>query len=93
MIQIVIGMTKADCIFIFNSMIRGTPVSFTDKILPLISEYLTEINYEKSGEMINLLSQHPNLASSAMPKVIEYFERKYCIFSIIYNNKTILYYE
>ena len=41
-------MNKNDCIEIFNAMIRGTPISFTEKLLPLVSDYLTEIKYENS---------------------------------------------
>lgn len=43
--------------------------------------------------MINLIVQNPQLINVAMPKIVEYFCRKYCILSIIFNNKTILYYE
>ena len=90
-------MTKNDCIDVFNAMIRGTPISFNEKILPLISEYLTENNIENSEEMINLIVQNPNLAQQIMPKVVNYFSNKYTILSIVINNnnfqKTILYYE
>lgn len=90
-------MTKNDCIDVFNAMIRGTPISFNEKILPLISEYLTENNIENSEEMINLIVQNPNLAQQIMPKVVNYFSDKYTILSIVINNnnflKTILYYE
>jgi len=41
-------MDKNECIDIFNNMVRGDPVSFKDKLLPLVSDYLTEIKYEKS---------------------------------------------
>lgn len=86
-------VTKNECISVFNAMIRGTPVSFREKLIPLYSEYLTEIKYEKSDKLINLIVQNPQLISAAMPKIVEYFCRKYCILSIIFNNKTILYYE
>ena len=42
-------MKKSDCIKIFNASIRGTPVSFNKELIPLISDYLTEIKYEKSN--------------------------------------------
>lgn len=90
-------MTKNDCIDVFNAMIRGTPIPFNEKVLPLISEYLTENNIENSEEMINLIVQNPNLAQQIMPKVVNYFSNKYTILSIVINNnnfqKTILYYE
>ena len=81
---------KSDCIAIFNHMIRGTP---TDKLILLFSDYLTEIKCEKSDKLINLIVQNPQLMGIAIPKIVEYFCRKYCILSIIFNNKTILYYE
>lgn len=90
-------MTKNDCIDVFNAMIRGTPISFNEKILPMISDYLTENNIENSDKMINLIVQNPNLAQQIMPKVVNYFSDKYTILSIVINNnnfsKTILYYE
>ena len=86
-------VTKSECIEIFNAMIRGTPISFNEKLLPLISEYLTEINYEKSNEMIQLIIQNPQLAQSTIPDIVNYYCSKFCILSIIFNLKTILNYE
>lgn len=91
--------TKTECINIFNAMIRGTPISFQEKLLPLISDYLTEINCEKSDRMINLIVQNPQLVQQAFPTIVEYYCRKYCILSIKETTnefnffKTILYYE
>ena len=90
-------MTEKECIDIFNAMIRGTPVSFTEKVLPIISDYLTENNIENSDKMINLIAENPQLVEQTIPKVVDYFCRKYNILSLILvdNNfqKTILYYE
>ena len=95
-------MNKNDLIELFNCMITGTPVSFDRKLLPTISEYLTEINYENSGKMINLIVQNPHMIQKFMPELIEYYCRKYSILrlqqkpnlnSINLNFKTILYYE
>lgn len=94
-------MNKNECISIFNTMIRGTPVSFTEKLLPLFSDYLTEIKCEKSDKMINLIVQNPQLIQQALPVLIEYYCRKYNILrvqvksdlNININFKTILYYE
>lgn len=94
-------MSKSECIFIFNSMIRGTPVSFEKELLPMVSDYLTEIKYEKPEKVINLIVSNPNQLQALFPKIIEYYCRKYCILSIIQLpgpndlniNKTILYYE
>lgn len=96
-------VTKDDCINIFNAMIRGTPVSFQDKLLPLYSEYLTENNFENSDKLVNLVVQNPQLIQQAIPNIVEYYCRKYDILSLrekldlnsLFNNnfKTILYYE
>ena len=93
---------KNDCLDIFNAMIRGTPIPFQEKLLPVISEYLTEINYENSDKMINLIVQNPQMAQNIIPELVEYYCRKYNILrlqlklnlnSINFNLKTILYYE
>lgn len=94
-------MSKSDCIEVFNAMIRGTPVSFKEKLFPMVSEYLTEIKYENSDKMINLIVQNPQLIQQFIPKLVEYYCRKYCILELIklpgLNDlnikKTILYYE
>ena len=87
-------MVKSDYIEIFNAMIRGTPVSFQEKLLPMLSEYLTENNIENSDKMIYLIVQQPQLMQIALPKVVDYFCRKYNILILKSNlNKIILYYE
>lgn len=94
-------VTKNDCILVFNAMIRGTPISFKERILPLYVEYLTENNFENSDKLINLVVQNPQLIQQALPKIVEYYCRKYNILSLkekvnnslINNLKTILYYE
>ena len=91
-------MNKSDCIEVFNSMIRGTPVSFQEKLLPMVSDYLTEIKYENSDKLINLITQNPQLAQQTMPKLIDYYCNKFIILSVQQqvNNlgyQTILYYE
>ena len=86
-------MNKQDCVEVFNAMIRGTPVSFTEKLLPMYSEFLTENNIENSDKLVNLVVQNPQLIQRAIPKLVNYYSTKYCIFSIINNFKTILYYE
>ena len=90
-------VTKQDCITIFNGMIRGTPISFTNRLLPLYKEFLTENNIENSDKMINLVVQNPQL----IPKIVDYYCRKYNILILkklpgeqdINILKTILYYE
>ena len=94
-------MTKNDCIEIFNAMIRGTPISFTEKLLPMYSEYLTENNIENSDKLINLVVQNPQLIQRSMPEIVDYYCRKYNILILkklpespdINLLKTILYYE
>jgi hypothetical protein len=86
-------MTKNDYINIFNNMIRGTPVSWQNKILPMICEYLTEIKLENYDKLINLIVQNPQMCNQYLLDCVSYYCRKHCILSIIFNNKTILYYE
>lgn len=90
-------MEKSECIDIFNSMIRGNPIPFKDKLLPIYSEYLTENNIENSEKIINLVVQNPKLIQRFIPEIIEYYCRKYTILSINlskFNNlNPILYYE
>ncbi len=90
-------MDKNDCIEIFNAMIRETPVSFNERILPMISEYLTEINSENVVEKISLIGQNPQLANNIFPDVVNHFCGKYNIVKVMetdkFNNlKTIMYY-
>lgn len=95
-------MSKSDCIYIFNAMLRGDPVSFNDKLLPLVSDYLTDINYENSEKIIYLITQNPQLIQQTIPTLVDHFCRKYTIFSLQlipdqnaanFGPKTILYYE
>ena len=95
-------VTKSDCIGVFNAMIRGTPVSFQDKLLPIYSDYLTENNIENSDKLINLVVQNPQLIQQAIPEIVDYYCRKYDILrlqikpdlnNINFNFKTILYYD
>jgi len=95
-------VTKNDCIEVFNAMIRGTPISFEKQLLPLYSDYLTENNFENSDKLIYLIVQNPQLIQKAMPKIVEFYCRKYNIFylqeqlssnSLNNNFKIILYYD
>lgn len=85
-------MNKTECINLFNKFINSDNTHI-NKILEIISDYLTEINCEKSTEIISLIQQNPILLNKAFPKAMNYFILKYCILSLIFNNKTILYYE
>ena len=84
---------KKDCLEVFNSISQGVPVSFQDKLLPMVSEYLTENNIENSDKMINLIVQNPQTIQNFIPEVIDFYSRKFNILNIKYNNKIILYYE
>ena len=95
-------VTKNECLDIFNAMIRGTPIPFDKQLFPMISEYLTEINYENSDKVINLIVQNPQIVQKFIPDLVEYYCRKYNILrlqikpkvnNININFKTILYYE
>lgn len=85
-------MNKKDYINMFNGIIRGDPVPFKEKVIPMISDYLTEINYENADKIIYLIQQNPQLIEMAYPKIVEYFTKKYNILSLIYNNKILYYY-
>ena len=91
-------MTKNDCIDVFNAMIRGTPVSFQNKLLTMYSEYLTENNIENSDKLINLIVQNPGLLQRSIPDMIDFYRKKYNILRIDSKDKfnhfkPILYYE
>ena len=85
-------MVKKDYIDFFNSLIRGEPVSL-QKIIPMVSEYLTEIKLENKDKICKLILQNPQIANNYLPDCIRYYCKKYCILSIIFKNQTILYYE
>ena len=86
-------VNKNECINLFNNINNGVPVSFKDIVLPFLSEYLTEINLKDSDKIISLIIQKPNLAKNIIAEAMEYYLRKYCIFSISFNNKILLYYD
>jgi len=85
-------MVKKDYIDFFNTLIRGEPVSL-QKIIPMVSEYLTEIKLENKDKICKLILQNPQIANNYLPDCIRYYCKKYCILSIIFKNQTILYYE
>lgn len=87
------GRTKKNYIDVFNSLIHGSPISWKDKVLPIIYDYLTESKFENSDKLINLIKQNPQLSSNYLIDCMKFYCTKYNIFSIIFNNKTILYYE
>lgn len=78
---------------LFNKTISGTPLDFYNELLPMISDYLTEINCEKSKEIISLIVQNPQLASQTIPTIVQYFCRKYDIYYISLNGKILCYYD
>ena len=91
-------MSKLDYIGIFNAIIRDEPLSFEKQLFPVISEYLTEINYENFKGVINLIVQKPNTIQNFIPDAIEYYCRKHNILRLQVtpdklNFRTILYYE
>lgn len=85
-------MVKKDYIDFFNTLIRGEPVSL-QKIISMVSEYLTEIKLENKDKICKLILQNPQIANNYLPDCIRYYCEKYCILSIIFKNQTILYYE
>lgn len=85
-------MVKKDYIDFFNTLIRGEPISL-QKIIPMVSEYLTEIKLENKDKICKLILQKPQIANNYLPDCIRYYCKKYCILSIIFKHQTILYYD
>lgn len=85
-------MVKKDYIDFFNTLIRDEPVSL-QKIVSMVSEYLTEIKLENKNKICKLILQNPQIANNYLPDCIRYYCKKYCILSIIFKNQTILYYD
>ena len=79
------------CVKIFNAMLVNKSIPIED-LFNLISDYLTENNIDNSGEIMKLIIQNPQLIEETIPTILDYCVRKYDICSIIFNNKTILYY-
>lgn len=86
-------MDGKTCIRIFNKRIHKESISLKKELIPMISDYLTENNIENSDLIINLIVQNPQLANFTFPKLIDYYCKKYNIFTLYYLNKPILYYE
>lgn len=84
-------MTINNCVEIFNAMLVNKSVPIED-LFNLISDYLTENNIDNSDEMMKLIVQNPQLIQDTIPTILNYYIRKYDIYSITFNNKTILYY-
>ena len=84
---------KEKYIDFFNSLLRGRKVDL-NLLTSAVSEYLTDINCEKTSEMINLLTQHPEIVSmfDIVGKVVDHLCRKYSINWIVYKNQIISYY-
>lgn len=84
---------KKECVTIMNSMLKGTPVDFNKQLIPLITEYLDNSNYEKKDDIIRAIAQNPSLATNVIPNVIDFFRKKFNISFLSYNNKILMYYE
>lgn len=84
---------KEKYINFFNSLIKTKKVDI-NLLISGVSEYLTDINYEKNSEMINLLTQHPEIISmfNIIDKITDHLCRKYSINWITYNNQILFYY-
>lgn len=85
-------MVKKDYVDFFNTLIRGEPVSL-QKIISIVSEYLTEIKLENKNKICKLILQNPQIANNYLPDCIRYYCKKYYILSIKFKNQTILYYD
>ena len=78
---------KEKYIDFFNSLAIEKKVDM-NLLISGTSEYLTDINYEKTSEMINLLTQHPEIVSmfNIIDKIKDHLCRKYEINWITLNN-------
>ena len=86
-------INKKDFVEVLNAMNKGTPLPFNERILPLVSEYLTEIKYENPEKVINLIVQNNFVPTDIVSDLIQYYKKKLNICSISYNNKILCYYE
>lgn len=85
---------KQTCIYLFNAIINKQPVSFDKELVPFVTEYLTEIKYEKINEIIILLQQRPELITNQLFRaMIDYYCKKHYIFSLLAGKQIILFYE
>ena len=71
---------KEKCIDLFNNIVQQKPLDFDNFIL-VFSEYLTDINYEKSEKLINLITRNPQSLSVLMNTfgVFEKLKDHFCI--------------
>lgn len=78
---------KEKYIDFFNSLLKGEKADI-NLLTSAVSEYLTDINCEKSSEMINLLTQHPEIVYmfNIYGKITEHLCKKYSINWITLNN-------
>lgn len=85
---------KQTCIYLFNAIINKQTISFDKELVPFVTEYLTEIKYEKINEIIILLQQRPELISNQLfMAMIDYYCKKHCILSLLAGKQIILFYE
>ena len=84
---------KEKYIDFFNSLNKGGNIDM-NLLVSGVSEYLTDINCGKTSEMINLLTQHPEIVSmfDIVGKTVDHLCRKYSINWIVYKNQIISYY-
>ena len=86
-------MDKKECIELFNKMTNNIPVDLSSAVIPLIYEFLTDINAKNTEKLIELIVENPILISETLPKVINHICIKYQINYISLNGKIILYYD
>lgn len=86
-------MDKNEVVEILNAMNRGIPISFQDKLLLWVSDYLTEIKFANSDKIINFLIKNPDMIRNTIPTLVEYYRKKYNICYLVINNKILKYYE
>ena len=82
-------MTRNDCVEILNAANEGRP---TNKLMMAISEYIAESKPQQVNKMIEFLNANPHFINMIFPQVMEYYQKKFNIVSIIQNNRILLYY-
>lgn len=85
-------MDGKTCIRVFNKRIHKESISLKKELIPMISDYLTENNIDHSADMMKLIVQNPQLVQETIPTILDYYVRKYDIYSITVGSRTILYY-
>lgn len=84
-------MTREIIVELLNNSINNKS-SNVKELLEMVENYLTDINFDRKKEMIQLIVNTPPLLPQAIKSVFDYYIYKYSINYIIHNNNIIKYY-